>query len=390
LVRGGQGQPESPAGQDDKMLPGLYIHIPFCLSKCGYCDFYSVTEAEKIPPFIRSLLKEMEMYRGVFDRFDSIYLGGGTPSLLGARQIGDILDALHRTFLFSDDTEVTIEANPGDLSPEAAESLYAAGIGRINIGVQSFDDGTLALLGRRHGAKDAISAIENARRAGFGNVGLDLIYGVPGQDLRSWLETLRRALSFTPEHLSCYQLTLEPSTPLGLRYRSGEIVPPDDDLLYEFFMETSEVLEEAGYVHYEVSNFARGEDYLSRHNCKYWDHTPYLGLGPAAHSFSGARRWWNHRCLDRYIEETGRNMPPIGGSEILTGEQLRLEALYLGLRTRRGIDLEEFSKRYGCDLLDEKGDLLRTMEREGLITITDNHLRPTRAGLAVADSLSTI
>ncbi|MDO9514879.1 MAG: radical SAM family heme chaperone HemW, partial [Syntrophales bacterium] len=328
-----------------------------------------------------------ELYRGVFDRFDTIYLGGGTPSLLGADQTGQILDALHRTFLFSVDTEITIEANPGDLSPEAAEALHTAGINRINIGVQSFDDGTLAFLGRRHGASEARSAIENARRAGFGNIGLDLIYGVPGQDIRSWLETLHTALSFAPEHLSCYQLTLEPSTPLGLKYRSGAIVPPDDDLLSEFFMKTSETLEEAGYVHYEVSNFARGDEWISRHNSKYWDHTPYLGLGPAAHSFSSARRWWNHRCLDRYIEETERGVPPIGGSEILTGEQLCLEALYLGLRTKEGIDLGKFSKRYGCDLLHEKGDLLRTMEREGLVTITDNHLCPTRAGLLISDSL---
>ncbi|MDD5722818.1 MAG: radical SAM family heme chaperone HemW [Syntrophales bacterium] len=369
------------------MIPGIYIHIPFCLSKCGYCDFYSVTEAGKIPLFTTSLIREMEMYRGVFDRFDTIYLGGGTPSLLGADQTGQLLDALHRTFLFFDDTEVTIEANPGDLSPEMASSLYTAGIGRISIGVQSFDDGTLALLGRRHSATEAITAIENARRAGFGNVGLDLIYGVPGQNIRSWLETIHTALSFAPEHLSCYQLTLEPSTPLGLRYRSGEIVPPDDALLCEFFMKTSETLEAAGYVHYEVSNFARGDEWMSRHNRKYWDHTPYLGLGPAAHSFSGNRRWWNHRCLDRYIEEVGRKVSPIGGSEMLTGEQLRLESLYLGLRTKRGVDLDEFAHRYGCDLLHEKGELLRTMQREDLITITGNHLRPTRAGLLLSDSL---
>jgi len=369
------------------MAPGLYIHIPFCMAKCGYCDFYSVTALEKISSFMGSIMREMELYPGVFGRFDTIYLGGGTPSLLSAGQTGEILDALSRTFLFAGDTEVTIEANPGDLSLEAASSLRATRINRINIGVQSFDDGTLAFLGRRHGASEAASAIENARAAGFKNVGLDLIYGVPGQDLGSWLDTLHTALGFTPEHLSCYQLTLEPSTPLGLRQQKGEIVLPGDDLLYEFFMETSRTLEEAGYVHYEVSNFARGDRFMSRHNRKYWDHTPYLGLGPAAHSLSGSRRWWNHRHLDRYIEETGRNVAPIGGSEILTGEQLRLEALYLGLRTKKGIDLGEFARRYGCDLLREKADPLRAMEREGLVAITDNHLRPTLAGLAVSDSL---
>jgi oxygen-independent coproporphyrinogen-3 oxidase len=369
------------------MAPGLYIHIPFCLTKCGYCDFYSVTALEKIPFFIQSLMREMELYRGEFSRFDTIYLGGGTPSLLSAGQAGEILDALYKTFVFAGDTEITIEANPGDLSTEAASSLHALGINRINIGVQSFDDRALAFLGRRHSAAEAESAIENARSSGFKNVGLDLIYGVPGQDLESWLETLRRTLGFSPEHLSCYQLTLEPSTPLGIRQQRGEILLPGDDLLYEFFMETSRTLEEAGYVHYEVSNFAREERFMSRHNCKYWDHTPYLGLGPGAHSLSGARRWWNHRDLDRYIEETGRNMPPIEGSEELTGEQLRLEAIYLGLRTEKGIDLKEFARRYNCDLLSEKAEPLRAMEQEGLVVISDTHLRPTLAGLAVSDSL---
>jgi oxygen-independent coproporphyrinogen III oxidase len=369
------------------MTPGLYIHIPFCLSKCAYCDFFSVTDLKKIPSFIGSLMREMELYRGVFGRFDTIYLGGGTPSLLSAGQTGEVFDALYRTFLFVEDTEITIEANPGDLSLDAASSLRTTRINRINIGVQSFDHGTLAFLGRRHSASEAVSAIENARAAGFKNVGFDLIFGVPGQDLGSWLDTLHTALDFMPEHLSCYQLTLEPSSPLGLRHRKGEIVLPGDDLLYEFFMETSRTLEDAGYEHYEVSNFARAERFISRHNRKYWDHTPYLGLGPAAHSLSGSRRWWNHRHLDRYIEETGKNIPPVGGSEILTSEQLALEALYLGLRTKTGINLGEFARRYGCDLLREKAGPIRAMEREGLVAITDNHLRPTLAGLAVSDSL---
>ncbi|MBW2544760.1 MAG: radical SAM family heme chaperone HemW [Deltaproteobacteria bacterium] len=369
------------------MVPGIYIHIPFCLSKCGYCDFYSVTSTEKISPFIKSLLKEMEMYHGCFSRFDTLYLGGGTPSLLDSAQIEEIIDGIRKHFPLSADTEVTIEANPGDLSREAAESLFKTGINRISIGIQSFDEHILSFLGRRHSSIDAISAIEHIRNAGFDNMGLDLIYGVLGQNMESWMNTLRKALSFRPEHLSCYQLTIEPSTPLGIQYRAGEIDPPDEDLLYDFFMRTSELLEASGYSHYEVSNFARGDECMSKHNRKYWDHTPYLGLGPAAHSFYGNRRWWNHRCVDRYIEEINKGIPPIEKSEILTREQLRLEALYLGLRTKMGIDMEEFSKQNGCDLLDEKGALLRTMEQEGLITITDNRLCPTRSGLLVSDSL---
>ncbi len=372
------------------MIPGIYIHIPFCLSKCGYCDFYSTTQRERISPFIGSLLKEMAMYRGCFNRFDTLYLGGGTPSLLDSGQLTEIIDGIRKCFPLSSDTEITIEVNPGDLSRKAAESLFETGINRISIGVQSFDEHILSFLGRRHSLIDSISAVEDVRNAGFGNMGLDLIYGVPGQDLESWMNTLRKALSFRPEHLSCYQLTLEPSTPLGMKYRAGEIDTPDEDLLYEFFMKTSELLEASGYTHYEVSNFARGPEFMSRHNRKYWDHTPYLGLGPAAHSFSGNRRWWNHRCVDRYIEEVNKKMPPIEKSEILTLEQLRLEALYLSLRTKMGIDLQDFSERYSFDLLDKKNVVLGRICEEGLITILDNHIYPTRRGLAISDSLSII
>ncbi|MBW2650363.1 MAG: radical SAM family heme chaperone HemW [Deltaproteobacteria bacterium] len=372
------------------MVPGIYIHIPFCLSKCDYCDFYSVTSTEKISPFITSLLKEMEMYHSCFNQFDTLYLGGGTPSLLDSAQLEEIIEGIRKHFPLSADTEVTVEANPGDLSRETAESLFKTGINRISIGIQSFDEHILSFLGRRHSSIDAISAIEHIRNAGFGNMDLDLIYGVPGQNMESWMSTLRKALSFRPEHLSCYQLTLEPSTPLGIKYRTGEINTPDEDLLYEFFMETSELLETSGYTHYEVSNFSRGDEFMSRHNRKYWDHTPYLGLGPAAHSFYGNRRWWNHRCVDRYIEEIDKKMPPIEKSEILTLEQLRLEALYLGFRTKRGVALGDFSERYHCDLLHEKGDLICTLEQEGLITIRDNHIYPTRRGLAMSDSLSLI
>jgi len=372
------------------MVPGIYIHIPFCLSKCGYCDFYSVTSTEKIPRYINSLLKEMKMYRGRFESVDTLYLGGGTPSLLDSNQLADVVKGIHEHFIVSADAEITIEANPGDITREKAESFFEAGINRISIGIQSFDDSTLSFLGRRHSSTGAISAIDNVRKAGFDNIGLDLIYGVPGQNLESWLKTLHTALSFDPEHLSCYQLTIEPSTPLGAKYRAGEVESPDEDILCEFFMKTSLLLEESGYTHYEVSNFAKGPEYMSRHNRKYWDHTPYLGLGPAAHSFAGNRRWWNHRSVARYIEEVDRRIPPIEKSELLTRTQLRLEALYLGLRTATGIDLRNFAERYSFDLLEEKRDILAAMRDEGLITMDDTHIRPTRKGLAMADSMALI
>jgi len=372
------------------MVSGIYIHIPFCLSKCGYCDFYSVTSTEKISLFIKSLLKEMWMYRACFNRFDTLYLGGGTPSLLDSGHLAEIIDGVRDHFPLSSDAEVTIEVNPGDITRETAESVFKAGINRISIGIQSFDEYILSFLGRSHSSVDAISAIEDVRNAGFDNMGLDLIYGVPGQDMDSWMNTLRRTLSFRPEHISCYQLTLEPSTPLGIKYKAGEIDIPDENLLYEYFMQTSEFLEASGYIHYEVSNFARGPEFISRHNRKYWDHTPYLGLGPAAHSFAGNRRWWNHRCIDRYIEDINNNMPPIDKSETLTLNQLRLEALYLGLRTVMGIDIQDFSERYAFDLCDKTIEMLNMVCGEGFMIMQNNHIYPTRRGLSMSDGLSGI
>jgi len=327
----------------DSKTPGLYIHIPFCLSKCLYCDFYSLTSISAIPDFLDALFKEMEMYHNRFNPFDTVYIGGGTPSLLSPQQLENILKRVRKNFdLISDPEitpEITIETNPADLDQSSLELMREIGINRINIGVQSFDEKVLDFLGRRHSVRQAISAVEGSRKAGFHNIGLDLIYGVPAQDIESWLDTLKQAVAFSPEHISCYQLTLESKTPLGIRYQAGEFSLPREELQYEFFMKTSEFLEDAGYIHYEVSNFARGKEHTSRHNQKYWDHSPYLGLGPSAHSFQCNQRWWNHRSLDQYLAAINAGNLPVEGTETLTMEQLRLEALYLGLRNLRGRSL---------------------------------------------------
>jgi oxygen-independent coproporphyrinogen-3 oxidase len=370
--------------------PGLYIHIPFCLRKCGYCDFYSVTSVSCIPDFLKALFKEMEMVRGQFGSLDTVYLGGGTPTVLNSAQLQDVLTKVQENFTLLPDTEITVEANPGDIEAGFPKQLRDMGVNRINIGVQSFDQRVLAFLGRRHSVEQAVSAIEGSRKAGFENVGLDLIYCVPGQAMDSWLSTLERALLFAPEHLSCYQLTIEERTPLGRRCKAGEITLPGEDLQYDFFMKTSEFLEEAGYIHYEVSNFAKEMQFASRHNQKYWDHTPYLGLGPAAHSFRNNQRWWNVRSLDQYLSSISSGRLPVEGTETLTLEQLRLEALYFGMRKKIGIQLQEFGDRYHCNLVSEKSDILTRLQEEELISIQGGYLRPTRAGLALADSLSLI
>jgi len=378
----------------DSKIPGLYIHIPFCLSKCHYCDFYSLTSISAIPAFLEALFKEMEMYCNRFNPFDTVYIGGGTPSALSPQQMEDILMSVQKNFdLISNPEitpEITVETNPADLDRSFLESMREIGINRINIGVQSFDEKVLDFLGRRHSAKQAISAIEASRKAGFCNIGLDLIYGVPEQGIDSWLDTLKQAVAFSPEHISCYQLTLETKTPLGMRYQAGEFSLPGEELQHEFFMKTSELLEDAGYIHYEVSNFALGTKFTSRHNQKYWDHSPYLGLGPSAHSFQYNRRWWNHRSLDQYLAAINAGNLPIEETEILMIEQLRLEALYLGLRTKKGVSLQDLKNRYDYDLFTEKKEMLDKLQEEGLISIQNGYLYPTQTGLAVADSLSLI
>jgi oxygen-independent coproporphyrinogen III oxidase len=370
--------------------PGLYIHIPFCVSKCLYCDFYSSTSLSILSFFLDALFNEMAMYRNHFNSFDTVYVGGGTPSLLSPQQLETILVRIRENFDLKSNSEITVETNPADLNQSYLESIREIGINRINIGVQSFDQKVLNFLGRRHSLTQAILALEASRKAGFHNIGLDLIYGVPGQTIDSWLDTLKQAVGFSPEHLSCYQLTLETKTPLGKRYQAGEFSIPGEELQYEFFMKTSQFLEDAGYIHYEVSNFARGTELFSRHNQKYWDHSPYLGLGPAAHSFQDNRRWWNHRSVEQYITAINARNLPIEETEILTMEQLRLEALYLGLRTKKGVHLEEFKNRYGCDLFAEKKKMLDRLMEEGFVSIQNGHLHPTPTGFAVADSLSLI
>ena len=372
-------------------MPGLYIHIPFCLTKCPYCNFYSQTELSLIPEFIETLKREMEMVSpGWSSPFDTVYIGGGTPSVLSPRQIEEILGETRKYFPLAPSTEFTLEANPGDLDFPFLPALGELGIHRLNLGVQSFAPDVLSFLGRRHDAEKAVHAIEASRQAGFHHLGLDLIYGVPGQALESWLDTLRRAITFSPEHVSCYQLTLEEDTPMGKAQRRGAFAFPEEEELHQFFLATSESLEKAGFIHYEVSNFSRGLQHVSRHNQKYWNHTPYLGLGPSAHSFSGSVRWWNTPSIMAYMHALRAGTLPLDNMETLTAEQLRTEAFFLGLRTARGINLNDFSENQGENFLREKKNILQKLEEEGLIVIQEGHLRPTRQGLAVADRLALI
>lgn len=370
--------------------PGLYIHIPFCRARCGYCDFFSCTDTGIMGDFLQALSREMALWRGEFPPFDTVYIGGGTPSLLGPGDLGRLLDCVREAFSILPGAEITVEANPADWGRDELREIRSLGITRINLGIQSFDDRELAFLGRRHDSAQARAALSWARSAGFDSVGLDLIYSLPGQGFASWRASLQQALAFGPEHLSCYELELKGDTPLGLKSEKGELEGRSEEDLREFFLKTSELIEGAGYLHYEVSNFARGPGTTSRHNRKYWDHTAYLGLGPSAHSFRGVRRWWNHSGMKGYLGSLRAGKKPVRDSEDLSGDQLAFEALFLGLRMKEGIDLEECGLRYGVDLLRGKGPQIRDLEEAGLVRVVAGTLCPTREGMAVADALAVL
>jgi oxygen-independent coproporphyrinogen III oxidase len=369
---------------------GLYIHIPFCLSKCAYCSFYSIESVSLIPDYLAALRKEIEFYSKYFRSFDTIYIGGGTPSLLNPEQLTGIFSSIHKAYKIAPNAEITLEANPGDISQEYLTALKSIGFNRLNIGIQSFNDKLLKFLGRRHSARDAIAAIDAARDAGFDNLGIDLIYGVQGSGIKSWKNTLHKAIALAPEHISCYQLSLDTKTPLYKRYVKESISRLTEDQELQFFLTTATQLEDAGYIHYEVSNFARTEHLQSGHNRKYWQHVPYLGLGPGAHSFLNSIRWWNKSSVRNYLQEIASGKMPLENSEELSPDQLQLEALFLGLRTKAGIDLKLYQRKYGMDLLAEKKQVIEMLLANKLVRLEQGCLIPTRNGLAVADSLALI
>ena len=363
------------------MSPGLYIHVPFCRTKCPYCAFYSIPSPSLIPIWLDGLKKEVLLYKGQFDPFDSLYVGGGTPTFLDNRTLISLIDHLLINFNFAPDTEITVEANPSDLTDEKTGTLRDLGVNRVNVGVQSFDDRVLSFLGRRHRIEEINGALNRLRRFGFKNVGIDLIYGFREQGLKGWINTLNYALSFQPEHISCYQLTFEKKTVFGKRWDKGQIEPLMESEEAAYFLTASQHLEDNGYIHYEISNFAKNNLCRSRHNQKYWQHIPYLGLGPSAHSFHGKKRWWNIRSIKKYCTVVEKGRPPVEGSENLTEEQLGIESLALGLRTSAGVDLGTVSHNPQSDAAISK------LQASGFVKLIDGKIIPTRKGFLVADQL---
>ncbi|MFQ5790861.1 MAG: coproporphyrinogen-III oxidase family protein, partial [Acidobacteriota bacterium] len=283
---------------------------------------------------------------------------------------------------------IFLEANPEDVTPTSLEAWKALGVRTLSLGVQSLQEEALAFLGRRHGPEVARRSVELARGAGFRTVSVDLIYGLPGQDPARWRHDLEQVLALQPDHLSCYQLTVHEGTPFGRRRARRELEELPEEGQAELFLWTHRFLNDAGYSGYEVSSFASLPEHRSRHNLKYWRHTPYLGLGPSAHSYRGRRRWWNARRLASWEERVGIGQRPVEGSEELGRAELALETLMLGLRTYAGVDLEDFRRRFGAPLEEENRELIERLIDQDLLQRTGHRLRPTLAGLGLADSLA--
>lgn len=374
---------------------GIYVHIPYCVQKCPYCDFYSSVDHSSIPVFLDCLEREIEMVGGIDLVFDTIYFGGGTPSILEPEAIARHIEAIHRHFKFNSDVEVTLEVNPGTVTRDGLGQYRRVGVNRLNIGVQSFNSANLEFLGRIHSVEEASSAIEWARQAGFDNIGIDLIYGLPGQDKKNWLNDLNSALETDVSHLSCYILTCEAETLLGRDVDAGRIKMPEDGVVRELFDLTIDHLTTHGFQQYEISNFARQTDdgselYYSRHNKKYWSFAPYIGLGPSAHSFRSPERRWNYRKIEEYMSQITAGKSPIAEKETLTREQMIMEAIYLGLRTTRGIDLELFAQMFGIRFEDVFKPEIYRLKKEGRLKLTDTNCALTPKGMAYHDSIAAI
>jgi oxygen-independent coproporphyrinogen III oxidase len=364
-----------------KELPGLYVHIPFCKTKCPYCDFYSIVDDSATDGFLKALKNEAVLYRKTFHQFDSLYFGGGTPSLINVKGLKEVFSVLRAQFEFSPDTEITIEMNPDDVTAEKLKSYRQLGVNRISLGVQSLNDKELTFLKRRHTAEGSRKALALIQEQGFDNVGIDLINGLPGQTEKCWMSTLEEALSFGPAHISCYQLTIGSKTVFGKMAQEGRLKIPSEEKQRRIFLSTSRFLQERGFIHYEVSNFAQGKKYRSRHNLKYWRHIPYLGLGPAAHSFQNNRRWWNVRSVDGYCAALIRNDKPIEDDETLSPEQLELERLFLGFRNLDGVSIKDTF----CKPPHE--NVLKKLVAAKCVEIRSGKIIPKVKGYLIADRL---
>jgi len=373
---------------DDQPL-GLYVHVPFCEAKCTYCHFAidpRRPDEAREERYLRALLAEMDA--AVPGPAETLYFGGGTPSLMAAERLARIVDMARSRFALAPHAEITLEANPRDLDRSGYEALRALGVNRISLGVQSLDADALREMGRLHTPEDALRALSDARAAGFDNVSVDVILGWPGETRERWSRTVEGVLAAAPGHVSLYVLEVEGKTLLTHQQRQGQLVLPEDDLVADLYAWTVERLREAGIERYEVSNFAR-PGFESRHNGRYWDDAPFLGFGMSAHSYRDGRRWWNHATYGEYCRavEQGGGAAAVSGERRLDPRERLAEAAFTGLRRREGIDLAAFRARYGADLLERFGAALHESFTAALIERAGDRLRLTEKGVLLSNEV---
>ena len=366
---------------------GIYIHIPFCAIKCMYCDFYSIADQnDQIPLFLEALIKEINISKKIQEDiiFDTVFIGGGTPSLIDAKFLEKIISALDKKFDLSNINEFTIEANPGEAPKERLRDFLSLGINRLSIGVQSLHPHLLSFLTRIHDVKQVFTTFDNARLVGFENISCDLIYSIPGQNWSMWEKDLRKIISLQPNHISAYALTVEKGTPLFDLVRNHKVKMPTDDRSGKWFLDTHQILEESGYPGYEISNFS-SKNMQCKHNLHYWRIDPYVAFGPSAHGFDGYRRWNNTRSLNNYFQKIKSNEKPISTIENLSDLDLVNEALGFGLRMKEGFSISLIPKQY-LKIFDKKYSTIKK-EYPKLIFNRENRIFLTIEGMLLSDQI---
>jgi oxygen-independent coproporphyrinogen III oxidase len=377
-------------------LAGLYVHIPFCRQRCSYCDFYFVTTRASHASFLAALNREIEHYGHLYgerEPIETVYFGGGTPSRLSIEDWFGIVEQLRTHFDLSDLREFTVEANPDDVDLDYLRELRRLGVTRLSLGVQSFFESDLQAMNRAHDADQAERVIGIAHSAGFADLSIDLIFGLPDQPFEYWGANLEKAVRLGVTHISTYGLTVEPGTPLEKDIKRGLLSVPDDDTVAERYAFTMEYLRERGFEHYEISSFAK-PGHRSRHNHAYWNHTNYIGFGPSAHSFwwkgLPAARWSNVRNLARYEALMKQSLPPLDDRESVSIDRLANEYIMLRLRTSDGIDLAVLNDRYGCDLLFEREEAIHSLSTQGYLIQENGSLMLTDAGKHLCNSVTKL
>lgn len=399
---------------------GIYIHIPFCLRKCPYCDFYSVAEAQQGKSeieglkarFVKALCREIESggrkygmkaRTGEARQVDTIYLGGGTPSLLMPHELEEIMDTVRKNFELSGNAEISMECNPATASKDKLEAYRRAGVNRLSIGAQSFDDGVLRTLGRLHNSADTLRTVEEARRAGFDNISLDLMFAIPGQTDEIWENTVRRAVMLNPQHISFYSLEFMEGTPFTDRLEKGEIRETEAEADRRMYERGLEIMGKAGFIQYEISNGALGLENVCRHNMKYWGLEEYLGFGPSAHSYMTGPdgrgiRFNNVSSIEKYLrvwenpEDRGQSAVEALCENSLTDDVC--EYIFTGLRKNTGIDLKDFRKRFGRGIWEFYGeDVMKELEEYadgGFAAVTDDNIRLTVKGMNISNRIMAL